>query len=74
MNAKSGAAAHVDPWQQLRAAEFEAARAEFEARPDFAALVAEAASRGFRPITLTEQMDCGKIDAYEWRGGIWVRQ
>ena len=38
------------------------------------ALVAEAASRGFRPITLTEQMDCGKIDAYEWRGGIWVRQ
>jgi hypothetical protein len=66
--------AYVDPWQSLRAAEFAASNAAYQAQPGFAALVAEADARGFRPITLTEQMDCGRVDAYSWRGGVWVRK
>jgi hypothetical protein len=61
-------------WDLLRRAEAEAARTAFENHPDFSVVVADAAARGFRRITLAEQLDGGKADAYSWRGGIWVRQ
>jgi hypothetical protein len=53
-------------------AAFERSRAEYEASPNFAANVAEAARRGYRRITLSEQVDTGSADAYTWRGGVWV--
>ena len=63
---------HIDAWDAMRRRDFEDSRATFEARPDFAELVAAAAARGWRRITLDEQMDCGMADAYLWRGGVWV--
>lgn len=53
---------------------FERSRDAFESRPDYAELVAEAARRGYRRITLGEQMDTGSADAYQWRGGVWVKE
>lgn len=65
---------HISPWDVARRAELEQCRAEFEARPDFHELVAEADRRGFRRITLTEQMSPGQSDAFTWRGGVWVKK
>ena len=53
-------------------AAFERSRAEYEASPRFAENVAEARKRGYRRITLGEQIDTGSADAYTWRGGVWV--
>jgi len=53
-------------------AAFERSRAEYEAHPDFASIVAEAERRGYRRITLAEQVETGSADAYSWRGGVWV--
>lgn len=64
---------HITGWELLRREELERARAAFEARSDFGDLVAEAARRGYRRITLAEQMDSGFHDAYTWRGGVWIR-
>lgn len=51
-------------------------RAVFEARPDYEELIAEADRRGFRRITLYEQMDIGWFiaNSYSWRGGLWVKK
>lgn len=65
--------AAVNPWGELRRSEVLTARAAFEARDDFAALVDEAGRRGFRRITLGEQMEPHGVDAYAWRGGVWVK-
>lgn len=64
---------YLSAWDSFARRDFEASRATFEARPDFADLMAEAARRGFRRITLAEQCDTGCVDAYMWRGGVWVR-
>lgn len=55
-----------------RMREIAQSRAEFEASPGFAELVSEAARRGYRRITATEQLDPGRVDAYAWRGGVWI--
>jgi len=60
-------------WDWMHFHEFEKSRAAFESHPDFAALVDEAKKRGFRRITLTEQIATGSADAYTWRGGVWVK-
>ena len=65
-------AEHIDPWDALKREELEKSRAAFEAHPDFRELVAEAAVRGFRRITLAEQMDVNP-DAFTWRGGVWMK-
>lgn len=64
----------ITGWDILRREDIERSRAALEARPDYADLVAEAAKRGFRRITAAEQMEPGSADAYQWRGGVWVRQ
>jgi len=60
-------------WDELWRKQFTKSNAEYRARPDYDALVAEAAQKGYRPITLAEQMDTGSVDAYTWRGGVWVK-
>lgn len=64
---------HVTGWDLQRAGELQQSRAAFEARPDYPELLQEAASRGFRRITLSEQMERASAGAYNWRGGVWVR-
>lgn len=63
----------ISPWDLSREAELAKSRAAFEASPDYAALVAQAAARGFRRITLHEQLNPLGVDAYSWRGGVWVK-
>ena len=63
---------HICGWDLLRRKEYEQARAAFEARADYDQLVSEAAARGFRRITLGEQLN-QTVDAYLWRGGVWVK-
>jgi len=60
-------------WDWMRTQEFEKSRAAFESQTDFATLVDEAAKRGFRRITLAEQIDTGSADAFSWRGGVWIK-
>jgi hypothetical protein len=64
---------HISPWEIQARANAEQKRAEFESRPDFVALVAEATKRGYRRINLLEQLNPGSIDAYTWCGGVWVK-
>lgn len=64
---------HICPWRVQHRAEVEKSRAEFEAQTGFTELVAESGRRGYRRITLSEQLDLGGVDAYSWRGGIWVK-
>ncbi len=66
-------AEHTCGWDLLRQAELQASRTAFEARTDFASLIAEATRRGYRRITMSEQIDPGHADAYTWRGGVWVK-
>jgi hypothetical protein len=63
----------VSAWEDARVSELRRSRAAFEAREDFTELVAEAGRRGFRRVTLIEQLNPGSVDAYAWRGGVWVR-
>lgn len=63
---------HVTGWDLQRARELQHSRAVFEERPDYPELLQEAASRGFRRVTLSEQMERAS-GAYNWRGGVWVR-
>jgi hypothetical protein len=63
----------IDAWELQRLRDIESSRAAFEARPDYAELIEQAAQRGFRRISLWEQMEPGKVDAYQWRGGVWVK-
>lgn len=65
---------HISPWDVLHREEVEQSRAAFEARTDFSELVSEADLRGFRRITLMEQLDPGTADAHTWRGGVWVQK
>jgi hypothetical protein len=65
---------HLCPWRVQHRAEVEASRAAFEARHDFAELVAEADRKGYRRIELFEQLEPGTADAYTWRGGVWVKR
>ena len=65
---------HISPWDVLHREEVGQSRAAFEARTDFAELVSEADRRGFRRITLMEQLDPGTADAHTWRGGVWVKK
>jgi len=64
---------HITGWDLMARADAEKSRAAFEARSDFASLVAEADKRGYRRISLHEQLEPGRVDAYTWRGGVWVR-
>lgn len=64
---------YISPWDIQRREELELSRAAFEANPDFSSLVAEAERRGFRRITLSEQLDRCRSDAHTWRGGVWVK-
>lgn len=64
---------HISPWEIYAREKAEKSRAAFEAAPNFAELIAEAAKRGYRRITLLEQLDAGSVDAYTWRGGVWVK-
>jgi hypothetical protein len=63
-------------WDLLQADEYVRSRAVFDARPDFAELVAEADRRGYRRITLAEQQHnlLRPCDVYNWRGGVWVKK
>jgi len=70
----AGVSDHSDPWIEYRRQEIRATRTEFEARPDFDALVAEARARGFRRITEAEQLEIPCSDAYTWRGGVWIKE
>jgi len=60
-------------WDWMHLQQFQKSRSAFESRPDFAAIVDEAKKRGFRRITLAEQIETGSADAYSWRGGVWVK-
>lgn len=64
----------VTQWDLQRRAELELSRAAFESSSNFVELVAEADRRGYRRITLAEQMDPGCVDAYSWQGGVWVKK
>lgn len=52
---------------------FAVSRKEFESAEIYSELVAEAARRGFRRISLSEQLHTNDTRAYSWRGGVWVR-
>jgi hypothetical protein len=60
-------------WELMEYEQLQASRAAYEQRPDYHGLVAEAARRGYRRIRLSEQLEPGKVDAYSWRGGVWVK-
>lgn len=62
-----------DSWVTKARMDFERGRAAFEAAPEFQSLVAAAAERGFRRITLAEQLNAGEVEAFSWRGGVWVK-
>lgn len=64
---------HISPWEIYAREEAEKSRAAFEADSNFSELIAEAAKRGYRRITLLEQLQPGSVDAYTWRGGVWVK-
>lgn len=56
----------------------EAAAADYLASPEFPALEAEAAKRGYRKATIGEinaSADCAPwaIELYCWRGGLWAK-
>ena len=64
---------YVTGWDLMATAAAEKSRLAFEARSDFKELVAAANQRGYRRISLHEQVDPTGVDAYTWRGGVWVR-
>lgn len=64
---------YISGWDVLWRNRFTERSKEYRARPDYESLVAYAAQKGYRPITLEEQMDTGSVDAYTWRGGTWVK-
>jgi hypothetical protein len=74
LNKAAQAACEADAWGMARMREIAQSRAEFEARTDFAELVSGAARRGYRRITAPEQLDPGRVDAYAWRGGVWIKE
>lgn len=56
----------------------EAANANYVAAPEFPALEAEAAKRGYRHATIAEinaNAECTPwaIELFCWRGGLWVK-
>jgi hypothetical protein len=64
---------HISPWETLEREQAEKSRAAFEARSDFQELITQAAARGFRRITLAEQLKPSDVNAYNWRGGVWIK-
>ena len=65
-------------YREYERQEREAAYAEYVSAPEFAALEAEAASKGYRHATIAEinasaeRSNCAP-DLHCWKGGLWVR-
>lgn len=69
----------IDMWKKNERESRELAHARYIADPLYPAAVKEAASRGFRPATISESRPClegglSPADLFRWRGGLWVKQ
>ncbi len=64
---------YIDGWEQLWRDRFKQSSADYRSQSHYPDLVQEARRRGFRPVTLSEQMDCGRVDTWSWKGGVWVK-
>ena len=72
MSKKPDAGTYTTQDELLLRAKYIKSSQEYRSHRDYPDIVASALARGFRPITLNEQMSRG-VDAYTWRGGVWVQ-
>lgn len=66
----------IDPWDLLHGKRVRDAVAAHEAHPDYSAIVERAASKGFRPATISELLQGGNEDELFTRRGcgiVWVK-